>query len=162
MVDTFEYKGHTFRIDERSDDCMGAPWEECDWHGPVSEWTTRNKLPGELVLISNRRGRRYYNFQEACRLARTEWGFSNRGDAAKAAMKDFERLRAWCDNRWSYVVLEVTLLDDDGSSSVVWRSLGGVESDQDISEYQHALADECLYEVRHGSFKQALSLDPVI
>ena len=42
----------TARIE--SDGCsMGAPWEEHDGHGPVSEWTRRAKRPGEIVLVKD-------------------------------------------------------------------------------------------------------------
>ena len=46
-----------------------------------------------------------------------------------AARADFERLRAWCEDDWSYVVLTVELLDDDGDKTGITESLGGVESD---------------------------------
>lgn len=55
----------------------GAPWDECDGHGPVSEWTRRAKRPGEFVLNRDRDSFRYYDFQEACRIARRDrWGVS--------------------------------------------------------------------------------------
>jgi len=75
---TFEHAGLTFRAKIERDDDMGAPWDEHDGRGPVSDWTTRDKLPGELVLSEDRRGRskRFYDFAEACRIARKEgWGF---------------------------------------------------------------------------------------
>ena len=77
-MDTFEYKGRMFSVEIESDDDYGAPWEECDGHGPVSDWTTRAKRAGEMVLCSDNRGsfRRYYDVQEACKIAKRDgWGF---------------------------------------------------------------------------------------
>ena len=37
---------YTYTITIESDDMHGNPWEEHDGHGPVSEWTTRDRLPG--------------------------------------------------------------------------------------------------------------------
>lgn len=58
-----------------ADDDHGAPWDECDGHGPVSDWTSRDKLPGEIVLNDDRASKRFYDMQEACRIARRDqWG----------------------------------------------------------------------------------------
>lgn len=64
---------HTIEPDHGS----AAPWEECDGHGPVSDWTSRAKLPGELVLSVDRNMRRYYDFATACKMARQDgWGYA--------------------------------------------------------------------------------------
>lgn len=56
-------------------DGSDAPWERDDGHGPVSDWTTRDKAPGELELHSVSRSKLYYDFAEACRIARRDgWG----------------------------------------------------------------------------------------
>lgn len=34
---------HTTRVTIEQDCDHGAPWEECDGHGEVSDWTTRDK-----------------------------------------------------------------------------------------------------------------------
>lgn len=76
MDDTFEIDGVTFRARTEYDDSHGAPWDEEDGHGPVSDWTSRGKLPGELVLCEDRGKRRYYDFAETCKIARKEaWGY---------------------------------------------------------------------------------------
>lgn len=73
---TFDRNGATYAAKIVPDEDHGAPWEEEYGHGPVSEWTTRDKLPGELVLNEDRRAKRFYDFQEACKIARAEgWGF---------------------------------------------------------------------------------------
>lgn len=70
------HRGRTFRVEAERDDDMGPPWEENDGHGEVSDWTTRDKGPGELVLSADRFSKRYYDFAGACRIARRDgWGF---------------------------------------------------------------------------------------
>lgn len=58
------------------DEDSGPPWELSDGHGPVSDWTTRNKSPGELVLHEDRGRYRYYDFAEAVAIAKRDgWGY---------------------------------------------------------------------------------------
>lgn len=103
------------------DEGMGAPWKEHDGHGPVSDWTTRSKRPGELVLNEDRGSFRYYDFAEACRIAlRDGWDAepystseSPHERAAKAARADYERLREWCNDEWQWVGVVLFELPDD-------------------------------------------------
>lgn len=75
-TDTFNHQGRTFEVRYHFDDAMGAPWDEADGHGPVSDWTRRDKRAGELILNTDRGSHRYYDFAEACRIARRDgWGF---------------------------------------------------------------------------------------
>jgi len=104
-----------------------APWLESEGHGPVSDWTTRDKRPGELVLSEDGRARRFYDFSAACKLARADgWDAapcntgqeSKRQQAQKAALSDFGYLRRWCAGQSDYGGTDVTYrfrrLDDDG------------------------------------------------
>lgn len=76
MKDPFEINGVTFRARTEYDTCHGAPWDEEAGHGPVSGWTSRGKLPGELVLCEDHGKRRFYDFAKACKIARKEaWGY---------------------------------------------------------------------------------------
>ena len=140
--DTIEVDGLSFAVSMEHDDCMSPPWKEEDGHGPVSEWTRYGKAPGELVLVEDHGCKRYYDFAEACRIARrAHWGGfqgTPRQQAALAARADFERLRAWCQGEWSYVVLTVELLDDDGDKTDITDCIGGVESD----DWQYC-AEDC-------------------
>ena len=106
---TEEYKGHRITIESHYDEDMGPPWKEHDGHGPVSEWTRREKLPGERVLCDDRGSKRFYDFQEAVKLAKADgWGVSGGklpGEsasqyAARAVDADYKHLKAWCDNEW--------------------------------------------------------------
>lgn len=137
--------GISFRVDWESDHDAGPPWSACDGHGEVSEWTSRDKLPGELVLAEHRGSKRFYDYAAAVRTARADrWGHrecpanATRGQqAAFAARKDFEYLKGWCDDDWHYCRVVVTMLvqgeDTDG-----WDSCGGFESDDDAGQ------EECI------------------
>lgn len=151
--DTFEHGGRRFRVGFPRDDDHGAPWDEEDGHGPVSDWTTRQKTPGELVLCEDRGSRRYYDFAAACRIARRDgWLMTGDNDlspaqrAANAAQADFERLRDWCNDDWHYVGVVVEMLDEDGEV-LDDESLWGVESDADayLDDTARELADEILH-----------------
>lgn len=50
-----------FSVKFEHDACAGTPWENCDGHGPVTDFLQRSKRPGELVL-------------------NTDWGVETRGD----------------------------------------------------------------------------------
>ena len=135
-MQTIEINGLTFNVEFDHDGDAGAPWEECDGHGIVSELTTRDKRAGELVLSSDRGDMRYYDFAATCKIAlRDGWrygddiaGETKRQKAARATLANFEYLRMWCADQWTYSVVTVTLLDDDGNETEVCDALGGVET----------------------------------
>lgn len=147
----------TFAVTVKRDDDHGAPWEESEGHGPVSEWVSRDKRPGELVLNTDRGRKRFYDYAEACRIALAEgWDArpyndgseTKRQQAAKAAMADYDMLRKWCANLWEYVGVTVTLLDDDGEPTEVSNSLWGVDDfDQN---YPAEVASDLAGELAHG------------
>lgn len=79
--ETIEVYGFTLTARIAPDNHMGEPWNEHDGHGEVSDWTTRDKRPGELELSRQGCGgasglsRRFYDFAAACRTARADgWG----------------------------------------------------------------------------------------
>lgn len=146
--------GFTLTARMVQDHDMGAPWDNEDGHGPVSDWTNRAKLPGERVLNEDRFGRRrYYDVAEAIQIAKRDgWdaepiGQGAKGQrAARAVEADFRRLRGWCEGEWCYVgvVLSVSrngiILDDRAAS------LWGIESDcrDYLLDVANELADEAL------------------
>ena len=109
--------GREYRLDISQDD-IGAPWDNCDGHGIVSDWTARSKAPGEMVLSEDHGLKRFYDFAESCKIAlRDGWNMAKtRKDAAKAALQDFENLKAFCDDVWTYSVVTLTEIrtDNDG------------------------------------------------
>lgn len=136
---------------EHDPDC--SPLDD-DGHGAVSDWVTRDKKPGELVLCRDGSYKRYYHYQSACQLALVDkWNAypynegseTPRQQAAKAAMADFKFLKSWFEDEWGYVVVCVTLLDDEGEETDVREYLGGVQTLGDYHlEEARILADELL------------------
>jgi hypothetical protein len=162
MHDTIIVDGLTFRVTLEHDDSHGEPWKEEDGHGPVSDWTTRSKNAGERVLAKDGSHYHYYDYAGAMELAKKDgWGLSEEATAklaerlgraptpgeirAAAVDADFERMRAWCNDEWSYVGVCVQLLDMDGAPVDGYGdSCWGVESDGD---YWKEVAQECAQNV---------------
>lgn len=125
-ADTLTYKGREYRVQVERDENMGAPWDEHDGHGSVSGWTTRAKRPGELVLAKDGDSRHYYDFAESVRIARRDgwdappYKVGTKGEQAhRAALADFEHLRAWCLDEWYWVGVVVTDTVS-GESASLW------------------------------------------
>lgn len=185
---TIQHRGLTLRVGLAFDDTMRAPWIEHDGHGVVSEWTTRDKFPGERVLNTDRGRRRYYDVQASLAIARRDgWGLTPErraehearlgrpltpGEVAAAAVdNDFEHLRDWCAERWWWVGVVVTLLDTDGNPTRETASLWGIGSDSGndyFMEVAASLADELADTVGdathiiHGAVSTRVRLTPCI
>lgn len=140
--------GLNFRVGIYRDEDMGEPWKEHDGYGVVSEWTRRDKQPGERILIQDRGSKRFYNVQESMKIAlRDKWGCPNpegktkRQIAAESVELDYQRLRAWCNDKWHWCFVTVKLLGKDGREVPGYQeSLGGIESD--AGEYLDEVARE--------------------
>ncbi len=141
------------RVELPYDQDMGPPWKEHDGHGVVTEWTTREKRPGERVLCRDFNRRRYYDFAGAVEKARREeWGDRTvlakelgreptAGELAVWAVEaDFERLEDWCDDGWHWIGVVVKIRDAD-EREVYKDSLWGIEDDTD---YWKEVAAECI------------------
>jgi hypothetical protein len=139
---SFEHEGYEVEIKCPHDECSGPPWENSDGHGPVSGWESRNKGAGERVLNSDRGSHRFYDFAEATKIAKRDgWGVCpdkqaalERGLGRKPTRKeviaaavesDFEFLHGWCNDRWHYINVCVTVSKD--GREVGTDCLGGVE-----------------------------------
>jgi hypothetical protein len=151
----FEHDGYHFRFKLEEDVDMGAPWEEHDGHGPVRtvqylSGRQIDKKPGERVLWEN--GSRHnvylYDWQGAIALAKKDgWGVPaglrenlTPGRIAELAVQaDFDRLRGYLNEHWSWVGVVVQMLDDEGDV-VETNSLWGIESDS--PEYHDQVARE--------------------
>lgn len=164
--DTFTHDGLQFIVSIEADNDHGAPWDNEDGHGPVSDWVSRDKKPGELVLSSDGYRHRYYDFAEAMRMARRDgWGLAEDGIAmltarhgraptqgeieAEAVQRDFLHLKGWVNDDWHYVgvcVRHVSFPSDDRYYYATW----GIESCSDLylTETAHELASECARAVR--------------
>lgn len=128
-----EYRGHKIKISVHTDCDFGAPWEENDGHGSVSDWTRRDKAPGERVLCEDRGSKRFYDFAGAMAIAKRDgWGL-NDADKAKLAAKlgravtpgdiraeaverDFNYLRGWCNDDWHWVGFTTAIETPEGKT----------------------------------------------
>ena len=162
----------TYTTKIEHDDISGAPWENCEGHGLVSGWTRRDKHPGEWVLSTNKESRRYYDYAGTLALARRDgWGLSpevladqahqlgrpltSKEVTAAAVTRDFEYLRAWCNDEWSYIGVIVTD-DETGESASLW----GIGSN--AGGYIREVEDELKAELQHRysiahRFEQAMA-----
>lgn len=129
-TDTIEQHGITYQVEWVVDEGADAPWENSDGHGRVSDWERRSKRPGELILNSDRGFSRFYDFQEAMKLAKRDgWNCAKTGEELQeAVMQDYQYLKDWCDDKWFYCGITVTRCDT-GESSSLW----GIESEGDHS-----------------------------
>lgn len=158
----FNYEGMTFHVEIMDDDC-GPPWDDWDFHYPVSDWTQRDKKAGEWVLCEDRGSKRYYDFAEAMKMAKKDgwgaepYGVGTKGEQALRAVKaDFEYLRRWCNYTWKYVTLHVILLgeeDEYGYADVEYEDyLCGVEYDYSSNGYwleeAKEVASGIMYEIK--------------
>jgi hypothetical protein len=152
--------GYTAFVKFPHDDDADAPWENSDGHGPVSDWTGRDKRPGELVLCSDRGSKRYYDFAEAVRIAKRDgwdakpYGTGTKGERAhRAALADFEHLRGWCNDEWHYVgvVVEVFHNDEPIGEDAVWCV-------EDAGDYAREMAKEFIESIiaKHLAERRAM------
>lgn len=155
--------GNCFKVTFSYDD-YESPWEAEDGHGDVSEWTRRDKKPGEVILCQDRNSKRYYDMQGAIQKAKAEgWCCDSvlptdtRGQkAVKAAQADFEYLKAWCNNEWWYCCLHVVMLDKNGEKLQGYDDyLRGV-ADGYATKY-HGYALECAWDIATGIERRYLS-----
>ena len=147
---TFTHNGRSFTAELHYDENHGAPWEEEDGHGPVSDWELRNKRPGEVIIAESEGFKRFYDFAEACRIARKDgWDVypyrtgTKRQIAARAARADMERMKAWCNDEWCYmgvIVREKGACRCCGERESLW----GLESDfrDELKQVAQELAEE--------------------
>lgn len=154
---THEQDGHTYRVEWFYDEDHGAPWDEHDGHGTVSDWTTRDKRPGELVLSQDRSLKRFYDFQGAVAQAKKDgWNTepytwpSKGAQAVAAVLADFNHLKDWCDDRWHWCGIRVTLLDEEGEPTQHDAALWGIEDGTNgAKEYHKDVIQELVNECRH-------------
>ena len=152
-TETRRHGAMSFRVEWCYDTDANAPWDREDGHGPVSDWTSRDKRPGEMILGSDRRMHRFYDFAESVKIARRDgwdtkpYGTRKPGERAHAAaMADYNYMRQWFDQQWWYCGIVVTLLDADGEPDVN-ASLWGIEDGlPGMSEYHEQVIGELIHE----------------
>lgn len=131
--------GYSLRIKIYADEHHDAPWDSSEGHGPVTDWETRDKRPGEWILSESRNSYRFYDAAEAIRHAwRYGWGLDpddtialvrklkkadsselTRGEIiAEAVRLDYAFLKGWCDDEWHYLEYKVDLIHEDEEGEV--------------------------------------------
>ena len=152
--------GFTLTFTSDYDTDHGAPWDEEDGHGPVTDWVRREKKAGELLLHSDGVLKRFYDFAGAMSIAKRDgWGLSDdalaaltrnlghaptKGQLAEAAvLADFHNLEGWANDRWHYVGVIVTLRNPEGEE-VATESLWGIE---DFGDYYREVAEDLAKEL---------------
>lgn len=140
--------GYEFKIVNQQDDDM-PPWEFCDNEADLlSDWTRRDKKPGELVLNTDGTFKRFFDYQTACKYAlKNQWGSrdslptdTKKQIASKAALNLFNYWRSWCDDEWAYRYIEITLIDPDTNQETdLIESCGGIE---DLNNYDQDWINE--------------------
>ena len=166
MSSTFTHKGHTFTVKHVHDSYHEPPWESGDGYGIVTDWINYRadeaadyKDESKYRALNHDHGSvRYYDWQASLDKAREEqWGLTDADKAklaarigheptaeevtAEAVRKDYEFLRGWCQDEWSYVGVVVALQGTDYE-----QSLWGIESNADayLAETARELADAIL------------------
>jgi hypothetical protein len=126
-----ERDGYSIRIQVHHAEHMGEPWKEHGGHGIVSDWTRRDKQPGELVLARDGDFIRFYDLQATLEIAKRDgWGMCDehkkelarklghkptRKEVTHAAvMSDYEHLRGWCNDEWQWLGYTTTIIAPDG------------------------------------------------
>lgn len=148
--ETLPQCGVTVRIRYFQDTDSGAPWTENDCHGPVREvfctYGYPGKLPGEVILHSDRGNYWLYDVQAAVKQAKAEgWGCKNQTDAmtrnevaAAAVKQDMQFLQGWLKDDWFYVGVVCTVMEEDEDGEVYEtcyeESCWGYESFDDYHE----------------------------
>lgn len=154
-----EHEGFTLTATIHRDETYDPPWDAHDGHGPVSDWTRRQKAPGERILCEDGAAHRLYDFAEAVKIARRDgWrGLAEdtegtpRQIAVRAAEADFQRLRDWCNDGWWWVGVAVTVSRADVQLTGKYEhALWGIESDAGpyLNEVAQDLAEEALKAAR--------------
>lgn len=143
---TLEYQGKDYVVEIMQDDYQPKPWQEFDGHGEVSDWTSRDKTPGELILATHKGQKLYYDFQATTKRAKLEgWSVTTSENLTfkqrvrAAVLADFEHLQKFCDGRWYFAYLSVT---DPRTGDT--EALGGIEYSegglQEVENYALELA----------------------
>lgn len=127
QIDTLQIGKHTFHVFVSPDDWGDTPWDsDFIYDGVVSYADGTAKRPHQRILGEYRGSKRYFDVKRYIAVAVSHG--CTRKQAAEQLESSFKRLQAWCNDQWSYVVLEVRRVDADGEELEA-DYLGCVESD---------------------------------
>ena len=120
------------------------------------------RLPAFRLLYAERGDYLYYDVIASATRAATDWGCKPE-DVADVVDNDFEYLRGWYENDWSWMGITLTKLDDDGNPTDDYVTVGGYESflthdTAELSSILNDLAHELEYNIRAELHKNQLEL----
>lgn len=169
-----------FRIRFEPDEDHEPPWEDGDGQGIVSQWTTRNKLPGERVLHTDRSAKRYFDWKGTVAKAKLEgWGLCDeekaklgvklgRAPTAKeiteaAVEANFEWMRRWCNDDWHYVGIVIERLSnvgaEDDEGTVVDSCWGFEDSDPHLQNEAESMLNYVAEQVQKEEDERSIKSD---
>lgn len=152
-----EFRGHKIEISIHEDTDMGPPWQEHDGHGEVTNWENRDKRPGELILHTDGRSKRFYDYAATMIIAKRDgWGISEKAQKSFAAkhgrqptkgevchlsvMADFEHLKGWCNDEWQWLGYTTEIITPNGER-IDGDSCWGFEDQKYMVEEAQGQAD---------------------
>lgn len=161
---TCEAGGFVLTATVYRDDDASPPWKRHDGHGPVSDWTSRQRAPGERILSQDCGNYRYYDVDQAVEIAKRDgWDSppfkkgTKASRAARAVEADFAHLKAWCDDEWQWVGVAVTVSKSDVELTGKYdHAIWGIESSS--GHYLTEVANEMVSEAVAAARKKLLAL----
>jgi hypothetical protein len=163
---TCEKDGFTVVARIERDDDMGPPWKEHDGHGPVSEWRPKDsKRPGEKILVEDRGSCRFYDWQEAIKIAKRDgwdappYGEGTAGERAeRAVQRDFDHLKEWCNDGWTWCSIVLCVSKGGVEVKDYAACLGGIALNDDDNGYLSEVANQLLDEAIEAGKKAAAAM----
>lgn len=165
-TEIMRFEGVDVKVSYYFDDDSEPPWEHCDGHGPVRRGEAHHpgrsdKHPGERPL--NNPGwhqcQYYYDWRQACRLARRDGWNAEPYDAPNRVLRsvqsDFDFLRGWVNDDWQYVGVEVQVVDENGDLVGDCDACWGFETYRDYHRTAAKEMAQCLAASYKGQLAEA-------
>jgi hypothetical protein len=176
--DIVERDGFRFRVNFPADTDHEAPWDDGDGRGIVSDWTSRDKHPGEVTLFTDRHGsKRYFDWSGTIAKAKLEgWGLGDekhaaleaklgqpptRGQIIEASVRsEFDNFRKWLNDEWQYVGIVITHIpagdDEESAPNDYTHAVWGFDDSDDsyLSDEVDGMIDSFVVELTEAKAKE--------
>jgi hypothetical protein len=151
MIDSklIEHNNREYRVEIGADIDTRYPWGEYDGHGVLRMGRSKDKRPGENLILADDRSYWFYDVQVTMVKAKAEhWGISGSTEGmtkgqiiAEAVRRDMEYCTEWLSGDRFWCIVEVT--DTDTGES---KCVGGVEySVRGDNSYIDEIVNDCVY-----------------
>jgi len=148
---TVEAEGFTLKLTVEDDDTGRKPWQDDDGAGIVTGWIDPAKAPKGAVQINHDRDGtcRFYDVLASREKAKREGWVNSLGLTAlqlerrinKLVMNDCARMKAWCEDDWSYIGLVINASREGVQLTGEYEiALWGIESD--AGDYLEEVAND--------------------